>query len=132
MQEPIKLIPMNSFVLPAYLDWMEANSFTPHIIVDSKVKDTVVPMEYVNDDGFITLNVRTTAVAKFHIDQDILSFSARFSGVETDIYIPVSAIKGVIAKENGLAIPMPEMEASDADVVETKPKRKRPILTVSK
>ena len=46
-----------------------------------------------------------------------VSFSARFSGVVENIYIPIHAIKAIYASENGQGLVFPESEI-DYEVLE--------------
>lgn len=52
-------------------------------------------------DGKITLNIGLSATAKLIIDNSKISFTARFGGNPHDIYIPITAVMGIYARENG-------------------------------
>jgi stringent starvation protein B len=47
------------------------------------------------------LNISMSAVKSLLIDDDGLSFNARFGGVPIDLYVPMVAILAIYAKENG-------------------------------
>jgi stringent starvation protein B len=36
-----------------------------------------------------------------HIENDAITFSARFGGVSQNLYVPMSAVRGIFARENG-------------------------------
>jgi len=55
----------------------------------------------VNKNGEIVLNVSPGAVQDLNLENDSVSFSARFAGVSHDIYVPSAAVLGVYARENG-------------------------------
>jgi stringent starvation protein B len=52
-------------------------------------------------DGQIVLNVSPTAVRHLHMDNDAVSFEGRFGGVAHTLYVPIGAILGIYARENG-------------------------------
>ena len=37
----------------------------------------------------------------FHIDNEFIQFSARFSGKAQEVYLPIGAVLAIYAKENG-------------------------------
>ena len=89
-----------SYLVRALIDWIVDSGCTPQIVISNIVDGVRVPQEYVRD-GFVTLNVSATAVQNFSIDDDTVSFSARFDGVPHEVSAPVGAIVGVFAGENG-------------------------------
>lgn len=88
------------YLLRAIYEWVLDNQLTPHVVVNAHEEGVRVPQEYVQD-GQITLNLSPDAVKNLNMDNDSLSFSARFRGVPMDIQVPVAAILGVYARENG-------------------------------
>ena len=58
-----------------------------------------VPLKHVVD-GQIVLNISSAAVQLHVMDNECLSFSARFSGVEQDIFLPINSILAIFAREN--------------------------------
>ncbi len=80
-------------------EWCVDNGLTPHLLVAVN-SQTRVPMAYVKD-GEIVLNLNYSATKDLHIDNDAIVFSARFGGVSQNLYVPMSAVKGVFARENG-------------------------------
>ena len=94
-----QLIPTKPYMLRAMHEWCVDNSLTPHLIVAVNNR-TRVPMAYVKD-GEIVLNINYGATKDLHIDNESVVFSARFGGVSHNIYIPMNAVKGIFARENG-------------------------------
>ena len=88
------------YLVRAYYDWIVANDCTPHFVVDAYQADVLVPQSYVTD-GQIVLNGAPRAAKDFTMDTIAVSFNTRFGGVPTDIYIPINAILGIYARENG-------------------------------
>ena len=94
-----ELIPTKPYLLRALHEWCVDNNLTPHLIVGVNAH-TRVPMAYVKD-GEIVLNINYSATKDLHIDNDSVVFSARFGGVSQNIYVPMSAVRGIFARENG-------------------------------
>lgn len=88
------------YLFRAIYDWIIDNNMSPYVLVNAEVPQVKVPQQSIND-GQIILNISPSAVVAFHADNDALSFSARFSGVEQSIYIPMPAILAIYAAENG-------------------------------
>jgi stringent starvation protein B len=96
MSQPASTKP---YLIRALYEWCTDNGYTPYIAV--KVQGSVsVPMEFVRN-GDIVLNIAFTATSGLHMDNDAISFKARFGGVPRDIYVPISAIAAIYASENG-------------------------------
>ena len=94
---------MNSsrpYLLRALYEWIVDNGCTPHIIVDATLDGVEVPLQYVKD-GQIVLNLSPSAVIELQLADDCVSFNGRFGGRPTDVFIPMHAILGVYARENG-------------------------------
>lgn len=88
------------YLLRAIYEWILDNNLTPHVVVNAHEEGVRVPQEYVQD-GQITLNLSPEAVKSLNMDNETLSFNARFRGVPMDIHVPMPAILGVYARENG-------------------------------
>ncbi len=88
------------YLIRAFYDWILDNGCTPYIVVDAYAPGVEVPQDYVQD-GQIVLNLAPKAVMSFHLDKERIGFNTRFSGIPTDINIPLKAVLGIYAKENG-------------------------------
>jgi len=88
------------YLLRALNDWILDNDLTPHIVVDATYENVIVPTQYVEADK-IVLNISPGAVSGFSITNEFIAFSARFSGKSMEIFVPVSAVLALYAKENG-------------------------------
>lgn len=87
------------YLLRAIYEWCSDSGHTPYIAV--KVDSgTRVPMAYVRD-GEIVLNIDMGATHGLSIDNDSISFAARFSGVSRDIFIPIECVLAIYANETG-------------------------------
>ncbi|MCB1616066.1 MAG: ClpXP protease specificity-enhancing factor [Pseudomonadales bacterium] len=98
------------YLIRALYDWILDNDCTPHIVVNAMSTDVDVPPQFVKN-GQIVLNVSPTAVVDWLINDDAISFNARFGGFPTDIYVPMHAIMGILTRETGQGM-MFEMESS--------------------
>jgi len=107
-----QIISTKPYMLRAMHEWCVDNNLTPHLIVAVN-NQTRVPMAYVKD-GEIVLNINYGATKDLHIDNESVVFSARFGGVSQNIYIPMSAVKGIFARENGQGMFF-EADAEDVD-----------------
>lgn len=99
----ISMTSTKPYLLRAIFEWTEDNDFTPQVLVDADIDGVEVPRNHVVD-GQIVLNISSTAVQLHVMDNHCLSFSARFSGVEQDIYLPIESIMAIFARENSQGI----------------------------
>ena len=87
------------YLIRAIYEWCTDNGYTPYIAV--KVLDGArVPMEFVRN-GDIVLNIAFSATSGLNMDNQAISFKARFGGVAREIYVPVTAVAAIYASENG-------------------------------
>ena len=54
------------------------------------------------------------------IDNEALSFSARFNGISEDVYCPMNFVLAIYARENGEGMMFPEDEAESEPAAENK------------
>ena len=87
------------YLIRAIHEWCADSNLTPYLSVKVDA-NTRVPMEYVKN-GEIVLNVSYDATHRLTIGNDGVQFSARFNGVSRECSIPVDAILGIFARENG-------------------------------
>ena len=88
------------YLFRAIFDWIVDNGATPYVLVDATGEHVKVPQESVQN-GQIVLNIAPRAVTNYQADESAVSFSARFSGVAQQIYIPIEHIHAIYAAENG-------------------------------
>lgn len=112
------------YLLRAIFEWAEDNSFTPQVLVNAEMDEVEVPLAHVVD-GQIVLNISSSAVRLHVMDNECVSFSARFSGVEYDIYLPMDAIMAIFARENSQGIFFEEMNGGTDPDPESAPKPER-------
>ncbi len=124
------------YLIRALYEWLADNSLTPHLLVDAEDEGAVIPRQYV-EDGRIVLNIAPSAVRALELGNEFISFSARFGGIPTDVVVPIEAVLGIYARENGHGMLFPQdelpddMDASPDDEPEPPPPQ-RPNLKVVK
>ena len=121
------------YLIRAMWEWISDNGMTPHLLVDADLEGVDVPRQFV-EDGRIVLNVSANAVNNLELGNDYISFGARFSGTPMDVLVPVQAVLGIYARENGQGMLFPEDdEGPSPDEPEPpQPSRDRPTLKVVK
>ena len=105
------------YLIRAIHEWCSDSNFTPYLSVKVDA-NTRVPMEYVKN-GEIVLNLSYDATHRLTIGNESIQFSARFNGVSRECSVPVDAVLGIFARENGqgLFFPVepPQTETPDAE-----------------
>ncbi|AMK32744.1 MULTISPECIES: ClpXP protease specificity-enhancing factor [Pseudomonas] len=94
---------MNSsrpYLVRALYEWIVDNDCTPHMLVNAEYPAVQVPQGFASD-GQIVLNISPSAVRSLHMDNEAVSFEGRFGGVAHSLFVPVGAILGIYARENG-------------------------------
>lgn len=80
---------------------------TPQVLVDADNPDVSVPAAARSSDR-IVLNIAPRAVRDLEIDNEYLSFVARFSGVSHAVLVPTEAVQAIYARENGQGMMFPD------------------------
>ena len=95
------------YLIRALYEWCSDNGYSPYIAVhvDASVQ---VPMEFVRN-GEIVLNVSMEATKDLRLDNEYITFKARFGGVSREIVVPIPHVIAIYARENGqgMAFPAP-------------------------
>jgi stringent starvation protein B len=103
------------YLIRAIHEWCTDSGYTPYLSVKLD-ENTRVPMEFVKN-GEIVLNLAYDATHKLTIGNDMVQFSARFSGVSRECSVPMPAVAGIFARENGQGLFFaPEAETSAGTV----------------
>ena len=139
------LTPTRPYLLRAMHEWMSDNSQTPLVVIDANAEGVTVPEQHIQD-GRIILNISWSATQNLVMDNEQISFSARFSGVPNQVLVPMAAVKGIYARESGQGMMFQDEPVSQAvnenvkidknsssnDDDDTKPPRNRGGLRVVK
>jgi stringent starvation protein B len=107
------------YLLRALYEWITDNGLTPHVLVDAEVNGVDVP-DHVIQKGKVVLNVAASATEQLLLDNETISFKARFSGKPYPISVPMDAVIAIYARENGQGmmfaaddLPQPPVDGSD-------------------
>jgi stringent starvation protein B len=93
------MTPSRPYLLRAIYSWLLDNELTPQIMVNAFCPGVQVPQQFVRD-GQIVLNIAPHAVGALALENDALSFNARFGGVPHQVYVPMAAVLAIHAREN--------------------------------
>lgn len=99
MSETTSITPTRPYMVRALYQWIEDNALTPYLMVDATADNVQIPTEHVQD-GRIVLNIASRATGNMSMENDYIHFSARFGGVSQEIWVPLTAVMGIYAKEN--------------------------------
>jgi len=103
------------YLLRALYEWISDNDMTPHLLVDAGQPGVKVPSHTIKD-GKVVLNIAARAV----LGNEAVRFTARFGGVSHPVYVPVSAVLAIYARETGQGMALPE-DTSATDTVDEPP-----------
>lgn len=125
------------YLIRAIYEWCTDSGYTPYLAV--QVDDyTQVPAAYVKE-GRIVLNIGVDAVKNLHLGNEDISCGGRFGGVAHQVIVPISAVIGIFAKENGQGLVFqgqetaPQMNVSQGESGEPSPPPPgKPKLTIVK
>lgn len=128
------------YLIRAIYEWCSDSGLTPYLAV-AVDENCRVPMEFVKE-GEIVLNIGASATLNLLIDNEWVSFSARFGGAAREIFVPINAVIGIYAKENGQGLffgrdeVQPENNQNETEEStqseDRTPKRGKPSLKVVK
>ncbi len=88
------------YFIQALHEWITDNGLTPLAVVDASYPGIRVPDEAI-EDGKVVLNISFDAAQNLQMDDEMLTFNARFSGVSHAIIVPMEAVSAIYARENG-------------------------------
>lgn len=123
-----------SYIMRALYEWIQDNDCTPYVLVNAMASGVEVPQQYVKD-GQIVLNVSPSAVIDLSITNEAMFFSGRFGGVAKDVYVPINAVMGIYARENGQGMVFEHEDEVSPEPDDTPPVPggdRKPSLTVVK
>ncbi len=86
------------YLIRGIFDWCVDSGLTPYLI--AKILPGIRLPKSQSNSKEIILNISPTAVSKLIIDNDFISFLARFNGVNEEIFIPMKAVAGIYSNEN--------------------------------
>ena len=94
------MTPKRPYLLRAMHEWIVDNGLTPHIVVNAEHEGLIAPPGHASD-GKLVLNISPAATRGLLLGNDFVSFEARFGGVPRAVQVPIDAVVGIYARENG-------------------------------
>lgn len=114
-------------LVKAMYDWIVENNGTPHIVVP--LSEVPPQIHMLGENNQMVLNIAPRSTGLFSLEPELLSFRARFRGVDTAIEINPNKIIAIYDRDTPQVMMMlPPVEA----VEEAVPTPKRPSLSVVK
>ena len=118
------------YLVRAIYEWCVAEQFTPYLLVKID-QNTLAPRAFIKD-GKILLNLSPESIKDLLMGDEAITFTARFNGAPENLYLPISAIEVIYAKENGEGLFFEVKEDQEIDSKEIKKSPNKPKLTLVK
>lgn len=118
------------YLVRAIYEWCVAEQFTPYLLVKVD-QNTLAPRAFIKD-GKILLNLSPESIKDLLMGDEAITFTARFNGAPENLYLPISAVEGIYAKENGEGLFFEVKEDQEIDSKESKKSPNKPKLTLVK
>ncbi|AKS41679.1 ClpXP protease specificity-enhancing factor [Wenzhouxiangella marina] len=107
------MLPSRPYLLRAMHEWIVDSGLTPHLLINADDPGLRVP-DAARQDDRVVLNISPTAVRDLLMDADLVTFVARFGGVSQAVSVPMAAVEGIYARENGRGMMFPDEEGLDS------------------
>lgn len=119
----MKLKNIEPYLIHAHLQWLDDSGAQPHIVL--KNSDKVRFPDILANEPMVKFLVSQESVQNLIIDDRGISFYARFSGKEFNVYAPIDHIVYILSKDNTVNIPVqahtPKPEVVEQEVVLSPP-----------
>jgi stringent starvation protein B len=96
-QKPL-LPPNIGYLIRAVYEWLADNNQVIYLMADAAYPGLDVPVSAIKE-GRVVLNITGGAVANLVLGNEAISFSARFSGREYHIMIPILSVMSIYSRE---------------------------------
>lgn len=114
------MVSTKPYLIRALWQWCVDQGQTPYLVVEVDAS-TQVPAGYVKD-GQITLNIGLEATNQLDLGNEFISFQARFGGVAQQIFVPISRVAAIFARESqegmGFEVEDDAVDTAQPDVTE--------------
>ena len=87
------------YLIRAIYDWCIDNENTP-FVMSLVEKKTMIP-QVLTRSKEIVLNLSPQSIQNLYIDDEGISFKSRFNGKSHNVFLPITSILGIYAKESG-------------------------------
>lgn len=92
--------PLRPYIYHAYYNWIVDCGYTPYLLVNATYPNADVPLEFVKE-GHIILNIAPRSIGQYAVNDEGISFNARFQGMLRNIYVPFGAAEALYTQETG-------------------------------
>ena len=122
------------YLIRAIYEWCVDSGLTPYLAVRVD-EHTEVPRAHVKD-GQIVLNLGADAVRNLQMGNEMITCTGRFNGAPFDLMVPVVAVIGIFARENGQGMVFqnsdPQPPSANGGAADSKAKPRKPNLRIVK
>jgi stringent starvation protein B len=132
---------LRPYLLNAYILWLDESGAMPHIVIRN-IEGVRFP-KHLADSPVLAFNVSGEALQNLVIDEEGISFTARFNGVATIVYAPYAAITKLYSADKQVSmnlqgeapIAQPVVQQVNPQAIvptapPAPPKPMKPVLTV--
>lgn len=102
------------YLIRALYEWLLDNNATPYLLVDTRHGGVMIPPN-IDKDGRVVLNLSPSAIQGLEMNNDYISFSARFGGRAFDIYLPMASILAIYSAEDNEGMMFAEEVVDEAE-----------------
>lgn len=103
---------LRSYLIWAHVQWLEDSGEAPHIVIKND-SSTIFPPTLQNQPH-VNFNITSSAVKGLRIDEDGISFSARFSGKEHQVYAKIDSLLRLSNATGSIAMNLSPVEDKPA------------------
>ncbi len=108
-----QMSPSQPYLLRALNEWILDNGMTPQLLIDAEHPGLEAPQSILGESKLV-LNISPNAVRDLLIDNEFVSFVARFSGVSHGVVVPINSVLAIYTRENGQGMMFPESAVTDS------------------
>ena len=91
-------ITFKPYLIRAFYEWISDSGNTPYIAVDTSIPRVSIPQQYIKNNS-IVLDISGAAAHHLVMNNEAITFKARFGGIPYNIYIPIASISAIYAPE---------------------------------
>lgn len=113
------------YVISSHIQWIDDSGERPHIIVLNG--EGVLFPPHMEHESALTFNVSSDAVQNLEIDDDGVSFTARFQGSVFRVHAPLNAVVAIRDGDSNVLI---SFTIEQIEEQEETPQKARPTLSV--
>jgi len=128
------------YIINAHIQWLDDSGARPHLVIENGPDVKVPP--HLQSQPMISFLVKAESVERFFLNEEGVSFTARFGGQPFTVFAPLENLAAIIANNGEIQIPLKQQSspkiqesAEEAQSQETEVplevvKPKRPALSV--